>query len=52
MERSNQERGATFFMSEGDALDIGTNNITSIFIEGESVDLSNHQSDLHEKFKP
>jgi hypothetical protein len=43
---------ATFFMSEGDALDIGTNNITSIFIEGESVDLSNHQSDLHEKFKP
>lgn len=43
---------ATFFMSEGDVLDIRTNNITAIFIEGEIVDLSNHQSDLYEKFKP
>ena len=42
---------ATFFISEGDALDISTNNISTIFIEGNVVDLENHQIQLYEKFK-
>lgn len=41
---------ATFFLSEGDALDIPTNKITLAFVEGRVIDLRNHQSELNEKF--
>ena len=43
---------ATFFISEGDALDIRTNKVISAFVEGKEVELKNHQSELYEKFKP
>ena len=42
---------ATFFISEGDALDMTTNKIESIFIKGSSVSTSNHQSELYEIYK-
>jgi imidazolonepropionase-like amidohydrolase len=38
---------ATFFISEGDALDIITNNVEYIFIKGKSVDTENHQTKLY-----
>lgn len=42
---------ANFFISNGDALDIITNNIQHAYIKGEKIDLSNHQKELFEKFK-
>ncbi|MBT7895929.1 MAG: amidohydrolase family protein [Flavobacteriales bacterium] len=42
---------ATFFISEGDALDIITNNVEYIFIKGKSVDTENHQTKLYNKYK-
>ena len=42
---------ATFFISEGDALDMTTNKIESIFIKGSPVSTSNHQSELYEIYK-
>lgn len=41
---------ATLFISTGDALDIGTNNVEGAFIEGKPIDLRNHQQTLYEKF--
>ena len=43
---------ATFFISDGDALDIVTNKVTAAYVEGKRVNLSNHQSELYQKFKP
>lgn len=43
-------KAATFFISQGDALDIKSNNIIMAFIEGNMIDLSNHQLQLYEKF--
>lgn len=42
---------ATLFISEGDALDMRTNNITNAFIEGRKIDLDNRQKELYRKFK-
>ena len=42
---------ATFFISEGDALDMTTDKIESIFIKGSPVSASNHQSELYEIYK-
>lgn len=47
------ERGkdATLFISEGDALDIRTNDLTHAFIGGRSIDLDNRQKQLYRKFQ-
>ena len=42
---------ADFFISDGDALDVKTNNVEYIYIQGKSIDLNNHQKDLYEKYK-
>lgn len=44
-------KNATFFISSGDALDIRTNNVEQAFINGEIVDLNNHQKDLFKKYR-
>ena len=44
------EKSATLFVSEGDALDMRTNNVTIAFINGEPVDLHTFQEDLNEKY--
>ena len=46
------ERGkdANLFISSGDALDVMTNNVEFIFLEGKKVDLENHQTRLYDKY--
>ncbi len=48
-------KNATLFISEGDALDMRTNQLTHAFIEGRAVSLETHQTELwhryDEKFK-
>lgn len=44
-------KNATFFISSGDALDMRTNNVEKAFIDGVSINLSNHQKELFEKYK-
>ena len=44
-------KNATFFISNGDALDMRTNNIELSFIKGVPVDLNNHQKELFKKYK-
>jgi imidazolonepropionase-like amidohydrolase len=46
-----QGKEATFFISEGDALNITTNDVRYIFINGEEISIENHQSRLYEKYK-
>lgn len=41
---------ATLFISSGDALDVKSNNITCGIINGEFIDLNNHQKELYDKF--
>lgn len=41
---------ATLFISSGDALDIATNNVETAFVEGQLIDLDNHQKRLYRKF--
>ena len=43
-------KDATLFISEGDALDMKTNRVTSAFIQGREIDLNNHQKDLYQKY--
>ena len=43
-------KNATFFISSGDALDMKTNNVEAAFINGQSIDLNNHQKDLFRKY--
>ena len=43
-------KNATLFISNGNALDMRSNNITSILINGEFVSLSNHQEKLYKKY--
>lgn len=45
-----KEKSATLFISEGDALDMRTNNLTKAFIDGREISLSTHQSQLFNKF--
>lgn len=42
---------ATFFISNGDALDMRTNKIEQAYIKGSAIDLNNHQKELFEKYK-
>jgi imidazolonepropionase-like amidohydrolase len=44
-------KGATFFLSKGDALDMKTNQLTHIFIDGRNVSIRNKQYDLYMKYK-
>lgn len=43
-------KDATLFVSEGDALDMRTNNVTLALIRGNYLDLNNHQKELYEKY--
>lgn len=40
-------KSATFFISDGDALDMRTNNVTMAFIDGRMINLDDHQKALH-----
>lgn len=42
---------AHFYLSEGDALDIKSNQVVMIMIQGKFVETTNHQWDLYQKFK-
>jgi hypothetical protein len=42
---------ATLFISEGDALEPKTNNVTTILVDGTFVPLTNHQIELYERYK-
>jgi imidazolonepropionase-like amidohydrolase len=44
-------KDATLFISEGDALDMRTNKISQAFIQGRTLNLETHQSDLNKKYK-
>ena len=46
-----QGKDATLFISEGDALDIRTNQLTDIFIQGRKLNLETHQTKLNAKYK-
>lgn len=46
-----QGKDATLFISEGDALDMRTNQLTHAFIQGRQVNLHNKQKQLYQKFK-
>lgn len=41
---------ATLFVSDGDALDMKTNNVTLAFIEGKNIDLRNEQKELYYRY--
>lgn len=41
---------ATLFVSDGDALDMRTNNLIHAFIQGRPVDLDNHHKQLYKKY--
>ena len=43
-------KDANLFVSNGDALDILTNNIELIFLVGKPVSTQNHQTELYEKY--
>lgn len=43
-------KDATLFVSEGDALDMRTNNVTFAMVKGNYIDLNNHQKELYEKY--
>lgn len=44
-------KDATFFLSTGDALDMRTNDVVAAYIQGRSIDLSNKQKKLYERYK-
>jgi len=44
-------KDATLFISDGDALDMRTNNLTSAFIQGRQLSLETHQTNLNKKYK-
>lgn len=44
-------KSATLFVSEGDALDMRTNDVTVAFIDGRMINLNNHQKRNYEKYK-
>jgi imidazolonepropionase-like amidohydrolase len=46
-----QGKDATLFISEGDALDMRTNQLTEIFIQGRKLNLETHQTKLNDKYK-
>jgi len=44
-------KSATFFVSDGDALNMTMNNVVLAYIDGRMIELTNHQLQLYEKFK-
>jgi imidazolonepropionase-like amidohydrolase len=44
-------KSATFFISEGDALDMKTNYLVRAFIDGRDITIRNKQLDLYEKYQ-
>ena len=44
-------KSATLFISEGDALDQLTNNVTEAFIEGRKINLDNQQKELYKTYQ-
>ena len=44
-------KDATLFISEGDALDMRTNKLTTAFIQGRNINLDTFQNKLNRKFK-
>lgn len=44
-------KSATLFISEGDALDMKTNNVIHAFIDGRQISLDNRQRVLYERYK-
>ena len=44
-------KSATLFISEGDALDHLTNQVTDAFIDGRSINLNNQQKELYHRYK-
>jgi imidazolonepropionase-like amidohydrolase len=44
-------KSATLFISEGDALDMRTNQVTAAFIDGRSINLDNKQRELNRKYE-
>jgi imidazolonepropionase-like amidohydrolase len=44
-------KDASLFISEGDALDMMTNNVLMAWIQGRKIDISNKQTRLYEKWK-
>ncbi len=44
-------KDATLFVSEGDALDMKTNNVTWAFIQGKKLDLRNEQIELYKRYE-
>lgn len=43
-------KSATFFMSEGDALDMRTNQLTHAYIDGRAISLETHQTELWKRY--
>lgn len=43
-------KSATLFISEGDALDMKTNNISHAFIDGRQISLETHQTELWKRY--
>ncbi len=43
-------KSATFFISEGDALDMRTNVLTDAFIDGRAISLETHQTELWHRY--
>ena len=43
-------KSATLFISEGDALDMRTNNLTNAFIDGREISLESHQTELWKRY--
>ena len=43
-------KSATFFVSEGDALDMRTNQVTHAFIDGRQISLETHQTKLWKRY--
>ncbi|MCJ7467755.1 MAG: amidohydrolase family protein [Maribacter sp.] len=44
-------KSATLFISEGDALDMRTNQLTHAFIDGRAISLETHQTELWKRYK-
>ncbi len=44
-------KSATLFISEGDALDMKTNQLTHAFIDGRSISLETHQTELWHRYE-
>lgn len=46
-----QGKDASFFISDGDALDMRSNNVIRAFIQGRDINLDNKQKELYRRFR-